>query len=269
MAGELKQRIMLIQRFLKTEGRYSGKIDGIFGPMTKSALNSRFTKLDYSWKQEKLVTGIIQFLALEKGIDTGKLDGLWGPQTEFAFQSLLFLADHGTKPSNWRPDDAKTTVNPNNWPSQNPENELTKFYGSIGQNQVSFKSPYPMRLAWDLDTTVNKFSCHEKVSKSLETVLNGVLDLYGMDEIRKLGLDLFGGCLNVRKMRGGTRYSTHSWGIALDFDPSRNRLNWGKDRAEFAKPAYDKWWALWEAEGWVSLGRERNFDWMHVQAAVL
>ena len=82
-------------------------------------------------------------------------------------------------------------------------------------------------------------------------------------------LDLWGGCLNVRKMRGGSRYSMHSWGIAIDYDPGKNRLKWGRDRAAFAKPEYDTWWRLWEEEGWVSLGRTRNFDWMHVQAAKL
>jgi hypothetical protein len=70
-------------------------------------------------------------------------------------------------------------------------------------------------------------------------------------------------------MRGGTKWSTHSWGIAIDYDPERNRLNWGRDKASFAKPEYGDWWKIWEKEGWVSLGRTRNFDWMHIQAAKL
>lgn len=28
-------------------------------------------------------------------------------------------------------------------------------------------------------------------------------------------------------------------------------------------------WKCWEEEGWVSLGRQRNYDRMHVQAAKL
>lgn len=103
----------------------------------------------------------------------------------------------------------------------------------------------------------------------LQRVLSRVLNHYGMEEIQGLRLDLWGGCLNVRKMRGGTRYSLHSWGIAVDDDPERNRLKWGRDRAHFARPDYDAWWRFWEDEGWVSLGRHRNFDWMHVQAAKL
>ena len=40
-------------------------------------------------------------------------------------------------------------------------------------------------------------------------------------------------------------------------------------RFAFARPEYNMWWKLWEEEGWVSLERQRNFDWMHVQAARL
>ncbi|MCA1748660.1 MAG: M15 family metallopeptidase [Sphingomonadales bacterium] len=70
-------------------------------------------------------------------------------------------------------------------------------------------------------------------------------------------------------MRGGSSWSMHSWGIAIDFDPANNQLRWGRDRARMAKPAYAPFLNAWESEGWISLGRERNFDWMHVQAARL
>lgn len=51
--------------------------------------------------------------------------------------------------------------------------------------------------------------------------------------------------------------------------PDRNQLKMGRDRAVFARPDYDVWWRCWEEEGWTSLGRTRNYDWMHVQAARL
>jgi hypothetical protein len=59
----------------------------------------------------------------------------------------------------------------------------------------------------------------------------------------------------------------HSWGIAIDYDPNRNKLRWGAEKAVFAREEYKPWWEFWEEEGWISLGRSRNFDWMHVQAA--
>ena len=90
---------------------------------------------------------------------------------------------------------------------------------------------------------------------------------YGVSGLQSMGLDLWGGCLNVRKMRGGTKYSTHSWGIAMDWDPAHNQLRWDKNKALLAQPRYEMWWKFWEEEGWVSLGRARDYDWMHVQAA--
>jgi hypothetical protein len=59
----------------------------------------------------------------------------------------------------------------------------------------------------------------------------------------------------------------HIWGIAMDYDPNRNKLRWNSDKAVFAREEYRRWWEFWEEEEWVSLGRSRNFDWMHVQAA--
>ncbi|MFH1874164.1 MAG: hypothetical protein ABH859_03140 [Pseudomonadota bacterium] len=152
------------------------------------------------------------------------------------------------------------------WPAQN-QAELVRYYGEVGENQVKLALPYPHKLAWDLNTTINRFSCHEKVHDSIKRVLERTLDHYGLERIQDLGLDLWGGCLNVRKTRGGSQYSTHSWGIALDYDPSNNQLNWGRDRARLARPEYEMWWKFWEQEGWTSLGRAKNYDWMHVQAA--
>ncbi len=110
---------------------------------------------------------------------------------------------------------------------------------------------------------------HEKVADSLGEILEKIHAHYGEAEISKLGLDLFGGDYNARLKRGGSTMSTHSWGIAIDFDPSNNRLKWNRDRARLARTEYEDWWRIWESEGWVSLGRARNFDWMHVQAARL
>jgi hypothetical protein len=70
-------------------------------------------------------------------------------------------------------------------------------------------------------------------------------------------------------MRGGDRWSMHSWGIAIDFDPTRNSLHADHTQARLAQPDCNEFWRIWEDEGWVSLGRARDFDWMHVQAARL
>ena len=260
-----RKTIRFIQQQLNKHGLNAGAEDGVMGPQTISALE-RVEGIPKTWSKKRKAVAFIQLLAQEKEIETGVIDGYWGPQTEFAYDSLHHLLTEGIEPVIWRPEDLPDN-NPNNWPVQSPQSELVRIYGEPGENQTKINLPYPHKLSWKTSTKINRFDCHEKVHDSLARVLDRVLDHYGLDEIKRLRLDLWGGCLNVRKMRGGSQYSMHSWGIALDYDPVRNKLKWGRDRASFAKPEYDTWWNLWEEEGWVSLGRSRNFDWMHVQAA--
>uniref|UniRef100_UPI003D0E5962 M15 family metallopeptidase n=1 Tax=Roseibium sp. TaxID=1936156 RepID=UPI003D0E5962 len=139
----------------------------------------------------------------------------------------------------------------------------------VGTSQTRVSVPWDMRLAWDKDVPVRSITLHEKVAGSAKRVFTKIRGLYSDREIKALGLDLFGGSLNVRRMRGGNRYSMHAWGIAIDFDPERNRLHWKRPQARLSHDDAIPFWLAWEAEGWVSLGRVRNFDWMHVQAARL
>ena len=152
------------------------------------------------------------------------------------------------------------------WPRQA---DVSAFYGAVGTSQTSIAIPFDMWLAWDKSVRVRKMTLHTKVAASAERVLQAVAGLYSAQERKTIGLDLFGGSLNVRKMRGGSAWSMHSWGIAIDFDPERNQLNWDHTRARLAKPDAIPFWLEWEKEGWVSLGRARDFDHMHVQAARL
>lgn len=57
--------------------------------------------------------------------------------------------------------------------------------------------------------------------------------------------------------------------IAIDFDPTKNALRWGRGRARMAEPQYAAFLDIWEDEGRISLSRERNDDWMHAQAVRL
>ncbi len=259
----LKEHIKLIQNQLNKFGYNAGDEDGIIGSNTKTALG-RVTEIPAEWNFTKKAIAFIQIACTNNGIDAGTIDGYWGPQTDYAFNVLLEFVETGLLPNAWR-DIIPLNVNPNNWPLQE-ETSMNSFYGEVGKNQVRLQLPYPHRLSWDKRKIVNSIFCNEKVHDSLHKILTNVLNYYGIDEIRRLRLDLWGGCLNVRKMRGGTKWSTHSWGIAMDYDPDNNRLKWGRDQASFAKPEYDKWWEFWETEGWTSLGRSKNYDWMHIQA---
>jgi hypothetical protein len=224
-----------IQRALANLGLYGGEIDGKAGRLT--------------------IRGIKAFQIMH-GLTP---DGIVGKQTG----EEMFLAGFMAKD---RDEDVAPGVPV--WPHMG---SLDLFYGRPGttSNLVNVEPPYQMFLAWDREVKLTTIRVHEKVADSLLAVLKQVNSRYSDEDIAKHGFNMFGGSYNNRNMRGGTRKSTHAWGVALDFDPARNRLKWGRDRAYLAKMDCNQWWDAWEEQGWVSMGRSRDYDWMHVQAARL
>lgn len=146
--------------------------------------------------------------------------------------------------------------------------QATNKYGVPSKNPtylVTLKLPYPMRLAWDKNVKVNKMQCHRLVHDKLSNIFNDILAHYGYEKIVELGIDLFGGCFNFRTMRGGSEPSRHSWGIAIDLDPERNKLKETSKTARFARPEYKPMIDIFYKHGFLSLGREKNYDWMHFE----
>ena len=134
-----------------------------------------------------------------------------------------------------------------------------------GSYLTTIQLPYPMRLAWDKNTKVKTMRCHRLIAKDFLNVFNELLEVYGYDKLVELGIDLFGGCFNFRAMRGGSDYSRHSWGIAIDLDPERNQLKETSKTARFSRPEYLKMIEIFNKHGFVSLGKEKNYDWMHFE----
>ena len=103
------------------------------------------------------------------------------------------------------------------------------------------------------------------ISAKLLAVFNDILSHSGSAKIKELGIDLFGGCFNYRKMRGGSSWSKHAWGIAIDLDPARNTLKETSKTARFARPEYKPMIDIFYKHGFISLGVEKNYDWMHFE----
>ena len=134
-----------------------------------------------------------------------------------------------------------------------------------GSYLVSIKLPFPMRLAWDKNTIVKTMRCHKLVANQLTAIFTDILSTYGIAKIQELGIDLFGGCFNFRQMRGGSDWSRHSWGIAVDLDPERNQLKETSKTARFARPEYKPMIDIFYKNGFINLGVEKNYDWMHFE----
>lgn len=149
--------------------------------------------------------------------------------------------------------------------------KLMDVYGTPSDNPdylVTIDLPYPMRLAWDKSKTVTKMRCHKLVDEKFKAIFKDILAHYGLPKIQELGIDLFGGCFNFRKMRGGSDYSRHSWGVAIDLDPERNKLKETSKTARFARDEYKPMIDIFYKHGFISLGKEKNYDWMHFEIGV-
>jgi hypothetical protein len=265
-----------MQMMLQKDGHYKGEIDGKLGPKTYEAIKKllKSYKITHTgWNNHKLKIAGEQALYKSVKIDVGSIDGIddhvLGNARDVyqAKLTLNFRANIETlvKAEVIKPIPVKSTgkVTPlRSWPKQSA---CASYYGKVGTDQVTCVVPYQMVIAWEPKQKIQKFSCHRLVKPSLERIFQRTLDHYGYEKIKELRLHYFGGCLNVRKMRGGSSWSMHSWGIAVDLDPDNNQLRWGKDRATFAKPAYNKFWEFVYDEGAISLGKERNYDFMHFQ----
>lgn len=268
--------------------------DGTWGRDTEAAARAKLgnpvDSTNRPWGTKRIIIGVQQAMLKEKGFLV-TVDGLMGPETLDAMERWVdslkaqdvpkvtasslsyweqfktwWLKEDEDNPIKAPPAerDVSTRLQKQNWPHQR---DVDTFFGPKGMNQVRIVLPYQMKIAWEPKTKVNSIVCHKLVAPSIVRCLTAVKEHYSEEAIKRLGLDLYGGCLNVRKVRGGNTWSMHSWGIALDFDPDRNQFRWKGDKARLAKEDARAFWEIWEAEGWVSLGRLADYDWMHVQAA--
>jgi hypothetical protein len=74
--------------------------------------------------------------------------------------------------------------------------------------------------------------------------------------------DQTGGGFNFRQIRGGSRLSLHSFGIAIDWDPRNNPR-----KKPITRTLPDWWYAIWNNHGWHDGRRFKTPDPMHVQFA--
>jgi hypothetical protein len=247
-----------VQRFLAKKGAYADGIDGDYSSHSKVAarvvVRVAVAKYQPSWSDERVRLALEQMMMTDAGIDVGTIDGVEGVMMQFGWEQWQNRARRRAPPAN-------TTGS-----TFCRQGDAQAFYGAPGTNQVRITPPYQLNYG---DIPVRSVMINRKCADSAMRAMNGIFAHYGALGIRQMGLDRFGGCFANRAMRGGTKLSMHAFSCAIDWDPVRNPLRADHRTAQFAKSEYAAFLNAWEAEGWTSLGRARDFDWMHVQAAGL
>lgn len=146
------------------------------------------------------------------------------------------------------------------------QQDMKGSWGQAGEaNLVRIDFPYQMRLSWDTGTRVKRSRVHKLVKDDMVGALEEVLDYYGLHEIQRLGLDLFGGIYNYRKMRGGNSLSSHSWAVSLDVDTAGNPFRGRPRKTNMARPSNKAFCDIMVKYGFRTLG----YDLQHWQHTVL
>ena len=148
------------------------------------------------------------------------------------------------------------------------EKQKFQLFGKPGdqRNLITVKMPYPRRIAFmpNLPTT-ERMMCHKLVANKFIKIHQEILAHYGLKEIQRLNIDMWDGCFNLRRMRGGKEWSSHAWAIAEDLDRKHNGLRTRWANAGFNKPIYKPLLDIYYANGFVNQGKEKGFDAMHFE----
>lgn len=267
------------QMLLASARYYSGPIDGDAGPLTRGSIvrverNARIADETWgyraeAWPWERRLVAAAQAILNAQGFEAGAVDGWAGHNTTEALTAWL-SARVGASATVKR-EATPTRPDPADLPRQR---DCPEFYGQPGSSVIERRMtyaelPFALRLDWALDQPVRRLRVHELCAPSLVAALIVVEAEYGLDEMRELGIDRYAGGYNPRRMRGGSAWSMHAYGCAVDLYAAPNGLRTRAPAALFSGPDYAPFLDIMEAHGWLNGGRLWGADFMHFQQARL
>ncbi len=256
-----------VQMVLAAAGAYSGAIDGDLGPKTRAAVQAVLKGQSLSaWSESRRMVAAVQLLLARWGFKPGVVDGYDGHNTREAL--IEWQGVRLQIPTAVTRVPLTTAPAPGDIPRQR---DVETFYGPActESNMAAVELPFDMRIDWDLDQTTRRITVHKLCGPSLLAALVAVRDHYGLARMQELGIDRYAGGYNPRRMRGGTSWSMHAYGCAIDLFAAPNALRMRCPQALFCGPDYAALLDIMQAHGWLPAIRLWGGDAMHFQRASL
>lgn len=280
--SKTKDNVKVAQKLWATYDLYPGAIDGLIGPLSRKAIagamrrwGSEYTFVANSANFERQFIASVQAILDAMGHEPGVIDGYYGHNTAGALESYAYKELHG-EPLRYRRNMSpgiKLKTDPSSLPTQS---EMGKFYGTPGKstgtvrhNLKTVELPYTMVADWATDVLITRVTLHQKCVDSFIQAQKSIVEHYGLDKWKSLGLNRYAGGYNPRKMRHGSKWSTHAYGCAVDIYAAPNGLRTRCPDALFCNPEYEAFLDIMEALGWLPAIRLWGADAMHFQQARL
>jgi hypothetical protein len=151
------------------------------------------------------------------------------------------------------------------WPHGDQLN-LTRFYGRPGHVAMdNVIVPWHMIYNEPPHPPIPHFAMHVKCVPAMNRILQNIWDHYAHSQqaIEHIGMNIWGGAYNPRKIRGSNRWSVHAWAAAVDFDPDHNEMSLSPHAPyRMAQPVIDAFKAEGATWGGDFKGRK---DFMHFE----
>ncbi len=265
-----------VQKLLAVAGAYRGEIDGAIGPKSWAAIREmeQYHGAAYTFNpreaedQRRIIAAGQAALALMK-FEPGAIDGFMGKNTREAFKDFRHMQAWGT--NRLVPREAlPLRPAPASIPTQA---QVEQVYGRPGpaleKGLVMITLPFRLRIDYNLRQTTNRMRVHPLAAEQLKRALIETHDHYGEERWRALGLDRYAGTYEHRRMRGGSAWSMHAYGIAIDFFTKPNGLKTRCPKALFCGADYQPFLDIMERNEWLPAIRLWGADAMHFQRARL
>jgi hypothetical protein len=138
--------------------------------------------------------------------------------------------------------------------------QALRHYGPPEKERFMVLWDVPSEL--EIGSIPKKIYCNRDMVIPLQVAFRNMIERGCVKELRD-----WAGCFNIRRKRGGISSSLHSWGLAVDMNPTDNQMGYSRERLRKMgrRPFSDEFVQCWKDAGFNWGGDWRIPDCMHME----